>query len=144
MQKGLQRLAITLISALAMYSWLGFLLVPSIALKVINQQLGMYANSPAQLQRLEFNPFTLELSRLGVSVLALKMTNRVSLQQLYGKLAYDSLWSKTLHLQDVQLIQPSSQVIFNQQGELNLLQLFSLCLKQQLKLTKVRQRPLPY
>ena len=125
MQKGLKRLAITLISALAIYSWLGFLLVPSIALKAINQQLGIYANSPAQLQRLEFNPFTLELSAWGFRI-GTADDEQVSLQQLYGKLAYDSLWSKTLHLQDVQLIQPSSQVIFNQQGELNLLQLFTL------------------
>lgn len=125
MQKGFKRLAITLISALAIYSWLGFLLVPSIALKAINQQLGMYANSPAQLQRLEFNPFTLELSAWGLRI-GTADDEQVSLQQLYGKLAYDSLWSKTLHLQDVQLIQLSSQVIFNQQGELNLLQLFTL------------------
>lgn len=125
MQKGLKRLAITLISALAIYSWLGFLLVPSIALKAINQQLGIYANSPAQLQRLEFNPFTLELSAWGFRI-GTDDDEQVSLQQLYGKLAYDSLWSKTLHLQDVQLIQPNSQVIFNQQGELNLLQLFTL------------------
>ena len=125
MQKGLKRLAITLISALAIYSWLGFLLVPSIALKAINQQLGIYANSPAQLQRLEFNPFTLELSAWGFRI-GTADDEQVSLQQLYGKLAYDSLWSKTLHLQDVQLIQPNSQVIFNQQGELNLLQLFTL------------------
>ena len=124
MQKGLKRLAITLISALAIYSWLGFLLVPSIALKAINQQLGIYANSPAQLQRLEFNPFTLELSAWGFRI-GTDDDEQVSLQQLYGKLAYDSLWSKTLHLQDVQLIQPNSQVIFNQQGELNLLQLFT-------------------
>lgn len=125
MQKGLKRLVITLISALAIYSWLGFLLVPSIALQAINKQLGIYANSPAQLQRLEFNPFTLELSAWGFRI-GTDDDEQVSLQQLYGKLAYDSLWSKTLHLQDVQLIQPNSQVIFNQQGELNLLQLFTL------------------
>ncbi|NLY13678.1 MAG: DUF748 domain-containing protein [Gammaproteobacteria bacterium] len=125
MHKGLKRLTITLISCLALYSWLGFLLLPSIALKVINQQLAVYANSPAQLQRLEFNPFTLELFAWGFH-LGEADTPQLSLQQLYGKLAYDSLWTKTLHLRDVQLLQPQAQVVLNPQGELNLTQLFNL------------------
>lgn len=125
MHKGLKRLTITLISCLALYSWLGFLLLPSIALKVINQQLAVYANSPAQLQRLEFNPFTLELFAWGFH-LGEADTPQLSLQQLYGKLAYDSLWTKTLHLRDMQLLQPQAQVVLNPQGELNLTQLFNL------------------
>ena len=60
MPKGLKRTTITILSVLAVYSWLGFLLIPSIALHVINQQLQVYAKEPAHLQRLEFNPFTLE------------------------------------------------------------------------------------
>lgn len=125
MSKGLKRLVITLISCLAIYSWLGFLLLPSIALQVINQQLGVYANSPAHLQRLEFNPFTLELSawdfRIGDA-----NNEQFSLQYLYGKLDSDSLWTQTLHLNAVQLLQPKTQVIFNKKGELNLTQLFTL------------------
>ncbi len=125
MSKGLKRLVVTLVSGLAVYSWLGFLLVPSIALKTINQQLGIYANSPAQLHRLEFNPFTFELFAWNFQIGATD-DEQLSLQHLYGKLAYDSLWSKTLHLQDVQLVEPNGQVIFNKQGELNLSQLFTL------------------
>ena len=125
MSKGLKRLVVTLVSIFAVYSWLGFLLLPSIGLKVINQQLGIYANSPAQLHRLEFNPFTLELFAWNFQIGATD-DQQLSLQHLYGNLAYDSLWSKTLHLQDVQLVEPNGQVIFNQQGELNLSQLFTL------------------
>lgn len=125
MLKGLKRLIITLVSCLALYSWLGFLLIPSIALKTINQQLTVYANSPAHLHRLEFNPFTFELFAWDLRIGAAD-TEQLSLQHLYGKLASDSLWTKTLHLQDVQLVQPNVQVIFNKQGELNLTQLFTL------------------
>jgi len=124
MLKGLKRLIITLVSCLALYSWLGFLLIPSIALKTINQQLTVYANSPAHLHRLEFNPFTFELFAWDLRIGAAD-TEQLSLQSLYGKLASDSLWTKTLHLQDVQLVQPNMQVIFNKQGELNLTQLFT-------------------
>lgn len=124
MLKGLKRLIITLVSCLALYSWLGFLLIPSIALKTINQQLTVYANSPAHLHRLEFNPFTFELFAWDLRIGAAD-TEQLSLQSLYGKLASDSLWTKTLHLQEVQLVQPNMQVIFNKQGELNLTQLFT-------------------
>lgn len=125
MSKGLKRLIITLISCLAVYSWLGFLLLPSIALQVINQQLGVYANSPAHLQRLEFNPFTLELSAWGFRI-GDAQDEQLSLQYLYGNLASDSLWTKTLHLNAVQLQQPKAQVVLNKKGELNLAQLFTL------------------
>lgn len=125
MSKGLKRLVITLISCLAIYSWLGFLLIPSVALQVINQQLAIYTNSPAQLQRLEFNPFTLELSAWGLHIGDTE-DEQLSLQHLYGKLASDSLWTKTLHLNAVQLLQPKAQIIFNKKGELNLAQLFTL------------------
>ncbi len=125
MSKGLKRLIITLISSLAVYSWLGFLLLPSIALQVINQQLGIYATSPAHLQRLEFNPFTLELSAWGLHI-GDAGDEQLSLQHLYGKLDSDSLWTKTLHLNAVQLQQPKAQIIFNKTGELNLAQLFTL------------------
>ena len=125
MSKGLKRLVVSLVSVIALYSWLGFLLLPSVALKVINQQLAVYANSPAQLQRLEFNPFTLEFFAWDFAIGAAE-DQQLSLQHLYGKLAYDSLWSKTLHLHDVQLVKPITQVIFDPQGKLNLTQLFTL------------------
>ena len=125
MSKGLKRLAITLVSLLAVYSWLGFLLIPSLALKVINQQLAVHANSPAQLQRLELNPYTLELFAWGLHI-GEADNPHLSLQQLYAKLALDSLWSKSLHLQDIQLLQANAQVILDKHGQLNLTQLFTL------------------
>ena len=125
MLKAFKRLAITLISLLAIYSWLGFLLVPSIALKATNDQLDIYANSPANLQRLEFNPFTFELNAWGFHI-GEADNQQISLQQLYGKLSPGSLRNKTVHLQDVQLTKPVGQVIFNKQGQLNLAQLFNL------------------
>lgn len=125
MSKGFKRLFITLISALAVYSWLGFLLIPSVALKVINQQLGVHANAPAHLYRLEFNPFTFELSAWDLQ-LGDADNPQISLEHLYGKLAIDSLWTQRLHLEDVQLVQAKAQVILNKKGELNLTQLFNL------------------
>ena len=125
MSKGFKRLFITLISALAVYSWLGFLLIPSVALKVMNQQLGIYAKAPAHLYRLEFNPFTFELSAWDFQ-LGDADNPQISLEHLYGKLAIDSLWTQGLHLEDVQLVEAHTQVILNKKGELNLTQLFNL------------------
>ena len=125
MLKAFKRLIITLTSLLAIYSWLGFLMVPSVALKLINDQLGVYANSPAHLQRLEFNPFSFELNAWDFHI-GEADNKQISLQQLYGKLSPGNLRNKTVHLQDVQLTEPVGQVIFNKQGQLNLAQLFNL------------------
>ncbi len=125
MTTALKRLAIILVSILATYSWLGFLLIPSVALTVINQQLAVHAKEPAQLQRLELNPFTLEVYAWDFQLGAAD-NQAVSLQHLYGKLALDSLWTQSLHLEDVQLHQAHTYIILNKQGELNLTQLFSL------------------
>lgn len=125
MLKAFKRLIITLTSLLAIYSWLGFLMVPSVALKAINDQLDVYTNSPANLQRLEFNPFTFELNAWGFHI-GEADNKQISLQQLYSKLSPGSLRNKTVHLQDVQLTEPVGQVIFNKQGQLNLEQLFNL------------------
>ena len=125
MSKGLKRLVITLASALAVYCWLGFLLIPSVALKVINQQLGVYATTPAHLQRLEFNPLSLELFAWDFQI-GEADNKQISLEHLYSKLAFDSIWTKTLHLEDVLLVKSNAEVVFNKQGELNLTQLFNL------------------
>ena len=125
MSKGLKRLLLSLITALALYSWLGFLMLPSVALQVINQQLTTYATTPAQLQRLEVNPFTLELNIWGLRV-GESDDQQLSLQHLYAQVAGSSLWHRHLHLKELILAEPSGQVIVNPQGELNLTQLFNL------------------
>lgn len=62
MPKGLIRAIGALLTALALYSLLGFLILPGIALRVVNQQLANYATVPAHLQRIELNPFSLEVT----------------------------------------------------------------------------------
>ena len=42
----------------------GLLLIPGIGLR--NQQLAQYATVPARLERIEFNPFSLELTLWGL------------------------------------------------------------------------------
>ena len=65
MPKGLIRAIGAVLTALALYSLLGFLILPGIGLRIINQQLANYATVPARLDRLEFNPFSLELTLWG-------------------------------------------------------------------------------
>lgn len=62
MPKGLKRALSALLIAVFLYSLIGFLIVPGIALRIANQQLAQYATVPASLQRVQLNPFTLELS----------------------------------------------------------------------------------
>lgn len=125
MLKGLIRAIVVLLTAIAIYSLLGFLILPGIGLRLINQQLANYASVPAKLDRLEFNPFTLELTLWGFGVGA-PGKEQVGFERFYANLQTDSLWTKALHLADVQLDKPKTEVLFNKDGTLNLTQLFKL------------------
>jgi hypothetical protein len=56
------------LTALALYSLLGFLILPGIALRIANQQLANYATLPARIQRIELNPFSLEVTAWGLKI----------------------------------------------------------------------------
>ncbi|UVE17056.1 DUF748 domain-containing protein [Pseudomonas sp. LS44] len=125
MSKGLKRAAGALLIALGLYCLLGFLVVPGIALHVINQQLAKYAKVPASLERLEFNPFSLELTLWGLRI-GESDKPHVGFQRLYANLQTDSLWSGALHLASVELEKSHTAVLFAKDGTLNLTQLFAL------------------
>ena len=125
MPKGLQRALGATLIALALYSLLGFLILPGIGLRIANQQLSQYANVPARLERLEFNPFSLELTLWGLH-LGAPGAEQVSFDRLYTNLQIDSLWSGALHLAAVELDKPHTELLFDKQGQLNLAQLFKL------------------
>lgn len=125
MLKGLIRAIGAVLIAIALYSLLGFLIVPGIGLRVINQQLANYATVPAKLDRLEFNPFSLELTLWGFRV-GEPGKEQTGFGRLYTNLQLDSLWTKALHLADVQLDKPKTEILFRKDGTLNLTQLFKL------------------
>ncbi|MGQ7858279.1 DUF748 domain-containing protein [Pseudomonas sp. 32A] len=125
MPKGLIRAAGALLTALALYSLLGFLILPGIALRVANQQLASYATVPARIERIEFNPFSLELTVWGLNI-GEPGKEQVGFERLYANLQIDSLWTRALHLADIQLDKPKTELLFDKSGQLNLAQLFKL------------------
>ncbi|CAI3786985.1 hypothetical protein AHFPHNDE_00634 [Pseudomonas sp. MM227] len=125
MSKGLKRTAATLVALVALYALLGFLILPGIALRVANQQLADYSTVPAQLQRLEFNPFSLELTLWGLKI-GEPGAEQIGFERLYANLQLDSLWTGALHLVAVELEKPRTEVLFDKTGKLNLSGLFKL------------------
>ncbi len=125
MPKGLIRAIGALLTALALYSLLGFLILPGIALRVANQQLANYATVPAHIQRLELNPFSLEVTLWGL-VIGEPGKEQVGFERLYADLQIDSLWTKALHLANIELDKPKSEILFAKDGKLNLLGLFNV------------------
>ncbi|WDG82121.1 DUF748 domain-containing protein [Pseudomonas chlororaphis] len=125
MSKGLIRAIGALLTALALYSLLGFLILPGIALRVANQQLANYATVPAKIQRIELNPFSLELTLWGLNI-GEPGKEQVAFERLYANLQLDSLWTRALHLADVELDKPKTEILFAKDGKLNLLGLFNL------------------
>ena len=125
MPKGLIRAIGALLTVVALYSLLGFLILPGIALRIANQQLANYATVPARIERIELNPFSLELTVWGLKI-GEPGKEQVGFERLYANLQIDSLWTRALHLADVQLDQPKTEVRFDKSGQLNLAQLFKL------------------
>ena len=125
MYKGLTRALGALLALVALYSLLGFLILPGVALRIANQQLAQYATVPAHLQRIELNPFSLELTLWGLQI-GEPGKEQVGFERLYANLALDSLWSGALRLQAVELDKPRNEVLFAKDGTLNLTQLLKL------------------
>ncbi|PAU63036.1 DUF748 domain-containing protein [Pseudomonas sp. PICF141] len=125
MPKGLIRAIGALLTALALYSLLGFLILPGIALRIANQQLANYATTPATIQRIELNPFSLEVTLWGL-VIGEPGKEQIGFERLYANLQIDSLWTKALHLSDIELDKPKTEILFDKDGKLNLLGLFKI------------------
>ncbi|MFB4391463.1 MULTISPECIES: DUF748 domain-containing protein [unclassified Pseudomonas] len=125
MPKGLTRALGALLAIVALYSLIGFFILPGIALRIANQQLAQYATMPAQVQRIELNPFSLELTVWGLQI-GEPGKEQVGFERLYANLSLDSLWSGALHLDAVELDKPRTELLFAKDGSLNLTQLFKL------------------
>lgn len=125
MPNGVKRALVSAISVLICYSLLGFLILPGVAQRVVNQQLAQYATVPADLERLEFNPFSLELTLFNLH-LGEADDEQLGFERLYLNLQWSSLWRRTLHLADIELVRLHSEVRFDENGTLNLTQLFAL------------------
>ncbi|WP_160288421.1 DUF748 domain-containing protein [Pseudomonas knackmussii] len=125
MTKGLIRVCGTLVLLFLLYCLLGFLILPGIALRVANQQLAQYATLPAHIERIELNPLSLELNVWGLHV-GQGEQEQLGFKHLYADVNWDSLWTRQLHLINVHLEGPHSEVVFAEDGTLNLTRLFNL------------------
>lgn len=125
MPTGIKRALIGLMTALTCYCLIGFLILPGVALRVVNQQLIQYATVPARLERIEFNPFTLKLTLFNLH-LGEEGQQQLGFERLFLDLEWSSLWRRELQIADLELVRLQTQVLFDKQGELNLSQLFNL------------------
>ncbi|WP_263264443.1 DUF748 domain-containing protein [Pseudomonas sp. RIT-PI-S] len=123
MPNGLLRVAAGVLVAVALYALLGFWLAPVIALRIANDQLAALATSPAHLEQIRFNPFTLELTLLGLRFGDVG-AEQLGFTQLDGNLQIDSLWRRQVHLASLNLHKPKVQVLISPAGQLNLAALF--------------------
>ncbi len=142
MPKGLKRAIGALLIALGLYCLLGFLILPGIALRIANQQLAAMATVPAKLERLELNPFSLEVTAWGLHI-GEPAADQIGFQRLYANLQLDSLWTGALHLSDVELEKSQTAVQFSKDGTLNLTQLFKLPASPEPEVKDPNAKPFP-
>nr|WP_052469107.1 DUF748 domain-containing protein [Pseudomonas massiliensis] len=121
--KRLLRIGAGVLIAVALYAALGFWVVPVVGLRIANEKLATMATTPAHLDKISFNPFTLELTLHGLQ-LGADNDPQVAFSTLYANLQVDSLWRRQVHLLRVDLQQPQAQVLIARNGQLNLASLF--------------------
>jgi len=125
MLKLLKRLSAAVLISLGLYSLLGYLVLPTLGVRLINQQLAQYAKLPANLERLEFDPFALKLSLHGFTLGEPKKP-QLSFERFSAHLAWDSLWQGKIHLFSLELERPAGQITRAANGQLNLQQWFKI------------------
>lgn len=123
MSKGLQRGLAALVVLPLLYALLGFFVLPWAGLKLANRLLGEYARVPARLERIEFNPFSLELTLYRLQ-LGAPDDEQLGFARLYADLQGDSLWRGELHLRALRIEQPHVELRLAADGSLNLRELF--------------------
>jgi len=121
----MKRALIALMTALICYCLLGFLILPGVAQRVVNQQLIQYATVPARLERIEFNPFSLELTLFDLR-LGEPDKPQLGFERLYLNLQWSSLWHRSLQIEDIELVELHTEVVFDKNGVLNLTRLFDV------------------
>lgn len=125
MRPSKKTLLVSLLIAVFAYSLVGVLLLPAVVLHVANQQLRQLANVPAKLERVEFNPFSFELTLWNLQI-GEGAAPEIAFRRTYADLELDSLWRGAVHLSNVELERAHIEARFDAEGQLNLLQLFQL------------------
>lgn len=124
MRKLLKGLGWTLPCLFAFYCWLGFLAAPALGLFAGNQLLERYTTESARLQRMEFNPLTLELHVWQLHIGDAKP--ELSLAAAWARPDWPSLLQGRVHVREIQLQQPYAHIELDAKRQLTLLQLFNL------------------
>lgn len=124
MSKRNKSLTVGLVSALFIYCLLGFLLLPGIALDLINKELDQRVNVPARLDSLQFNPFSLELT-LGNLEIGEAEDPLLGFQRLHANLQVSSLWRGALQLDSLVIERAQVAAVLRESGTLNLTQLMN-------------------
>lgn len=123
MQKLLKGTLWTIVLSFLLYCWLGFLAIPGLGLHFGNQLLQQYTREPAHLQRLEFNPLSLELR---LWQLAIGQEPAIALDAAHARLDWNNLFRGRVHISEAVLQQPFARIELDENRELTLLQLFDL------------------
>ncbi|MCJ8168847.1 DUF748 domain-containing protein [Atopomonas sediminilitoris] len=110
---------------LAFWCLLGFLVIPAAVLHLGKAQLAQWVKVPSSLERVGFNPFTLELE-IKELWLGPKQDPLTGFSQLKVDVSWSSLWAGALALDNVQLRGIRHHAEFDQQGHFNLLQALNL------------------
>ncbi|HTT05142.1 MAG TPA: DUF748 domain-containing protein, partial [Steroidobacteraceae bacterium] len=110
---------------LALYALAGFLLVPALARRALNNYVMRLPGVTLQLAAVGFNPFTLRAQLRGFELRGAGNAALVGFRELNLAISPSSLWQRGYALRLIELLDPTLDASIDRNGRLNLLALRS-------------------
>jgi microcystin-dependent protein len=116
-------LGVVAAAALALYTLAGFLLVPALARRALDNYVMRLPGVTLQLQAVSFNPFTLRGQLRGLELRGEGNAALAGFRQLTLAISPSSLWQRGYALRAIVLLDPTLDASIDRNGRLNLLAL---------------------
>ena len=114
------------VAALLLYSALGFWVIPAVLKDQIPKITNEKLNRVAQVEQIEFNPFSMELTLSNFDLKNIDHSAFFSFKRLYANIGVlASIKGLTLTLDEISLDEPSTSIKRNKQGDFNFTDLLS-------------------
>ena len=113
----------TLVGLIALYSLVGFVLVPYLITSYVVPAASEQIKHPILLQDAAFNPFALSLRLNGLEVRAQDQTAMLGFEELFVNLRATTLFLQKVALDEIRLVMPFVAAQVNREGKLNLMSL---------------------
>jgi hypothetical protein len=114
-----RKIAAWILGLAAMYSVVGFLILPPIACSVAVKQISQQLNREVSIRSVKFNPFALSVSVRGLLIKDKDGEPFFSWDEVYVNFQLSSLFGKAWTFKEIDIIKPYARAVMHKDGTFN-------------------------